>query len=85
MAAGWKPVIFLLLLLFFCQLTKSKDGKSKGKKGKQVVCPSQLSPEDLAQVPANSTSNILNRLMVSYDPRIRPNFQGNDRNYTGKL
>lgn len=37
----------------------------------------QLSPEDLAQVPANSTSNILNRLMVSYDPRIRPNFQGN--------
>uniref|UniRef100_A0A3Q4H177 Glycine receptor, beta a n=1 Tax=Neolamprologus brichardi TaxID=32507 RepID=A0A3Q4H177_NEOBR len=36
----------------------------------------QLSPEDLAQVPANSTSNILNRLMVSYDPRIRPNFQG---------
>ncbi|KAF0037943.1 hypothetical protein F2P81_010817 [Scophthalmus maximus] len=37
---------------------------------------SQLSPEDLAQVPANSTSNILNRLMVSYDPRIRPNFQG---------
>lgn len=37
---------------------------------------SQLSPEDLAQVPVNSTSNILNRLMVSYDPRIRPNFQG---------
>uniref|UniRef100_A0A673B4P2 Glycine receptor subunit beta n=1 Tax=Sphaeramia orbicularis TaxID=375764 RepID=A0A673B4P2_9TELE len=36
----------------------------------------QLSPEDLAQVPENSTSNILNRLMVSYDPRIRPNFQG---------
>lgn len=42
----------------------------------------QLSPEDLAQVPANSTSNILNRLMVSYDPRIRPNFQGNVPVYT---
>uniref|UniRef100_A0A3B3ZDL5 Glycine receptor, beta a n=1 Tax=Periophthalmus magnuspinnatus TaxID=409849 RepID=A0A3B3ZDL5_9GOBI len=36
----------------------------------------QLSPEDMAHVPANSTSNILNRLMVTYDPRIRPNFQG---------
>ncbi|GAA6234730.1 glycine receptor subunit beta-like [Lates japonicus] len=78
MAAGLKPVILLLLLLCCWQLTTTKDGKStkKGKKGKQVVCPSQLSPEDLAQVPANSTSNILNRLMVSYDPRIRPNFQG---------
>lgn len=42
----------------------------------------QLSPEDLAQVPANSTSNILNRLMVSYDPRIRPNFQGKVPVYT---
>ncbi|KPP71813.1 gylcine receptor, beta a precursor-like, partial [Scleropages formosus] len=37
---------------------------------------SQLSAEDLARVPANSTSNILNRLLVPYDPRIRPNFQG---------
>lgn len=36
----------------------------------------QLSSEDLARVPANSTSNILNRLLVSYDPRIRPNFKG---------
>uniref|UniRef100_A0A8C4S0Q0 Glycine receptor subunit beta n=1 Tax=Erpetoichthys calabaricus TaxID=27687 RepID=A0A8C4S0Q0_ERPCA len=36
----------------------------------------QLSVEDLARVPANSTSNILNRLLVSYDPRIRPNFKG---------
>uniref|UniRef100_A0A3Q3QUF9 Neurotransmitter-gated ion-channel ligand-binding domain-containing protein n=1 Tax=Monopterus albus TaxID=43700 RepID=A0A3Q3QUF9_MONAL len=80
MAAGWRLVILLLLLLLLCcwQLTTAKEGKSakKGKKGKKVVCPSQLSPEDLAQVPANSTSNILNRLMVSYDPRIRPNFQG---------
>nr|XP_046255404.1 glycine receptor subunit beta-like [Scatophagus argus]XP_046255413.1 glycine receptor subunit beta-like [Scatophagus argus] len=79
MTPGLKPMILLLLLLLSCwQLTTSKEGKStkKGKKGKQVVCPSQLSPEDLAQVPANSTSNILNRLMVSYDPRIRPNFQG---------
>lgn len=46
-----------------------------------VLDASQLSPEDLAQVPANSTSNILNRLMVSYDPRIRPNFQGNTTNH----
>lgn len=37
---------------------------------------SQQSAEDLARVPANSTSNILNRLLVSYDPRIRPNFKG---------
>lgn len=36
----------------------------------------QLSSEDLARVPANSTSNILNRLLVTYDPRIRPNFKG---------
>uniref|UniRef100_A0A3Q0SX34 Glycine receptor, beta a n=1 Tax=Amphilophus citrinellus TaxID=61819 RepID=A0A3Q0SX34_AMPCI len=78
MTVGLRPMILLLLLLCCWQLTTTKEGKStkKGKKGKQVVCPSQLSPEDLAQVPANSTSNILNRLMVSYDPRIRPNFQG---------
>nr|8DN2_E Chain E, Glycine receptor subunit beta,Green fluorescent protein,Glycine receptor beta [synthetic construct]8DN3_E Chain E, Glycine receptor subunit beta,Green fluorescent protein,Glycine receptor beta [synthetic construct]8DN5_E Chain E, Glycine receptor subunit beta,Green fluorescent protein,Glycine receptor beta [synthetic construct] len=49
--------------------------KGKGKK-KQYLCPSQQSAEDLARVPANSTSNILNRLLVSYDPRIRPNFKG---------
>uniref|UniRef100_A0AAQ4S4I3 Glycine receptor subunit beta n=1 Tax=Gasterosteus aculeatus aculeatus TaxID=481459 RepID=A0AAQ4S4I3_GASAC len=36
----------------------------------------QLSPEDLARVPENSTSNILNRLLITYDPRIRPNFKG---------
>nr|XP_019939355.1 PREDICTED: glycine receptor subunit beta-like [Paralichthys olivaceus] len=78
MAARLRLVIFMLLMMCCWQLITSKEGKStkKGKKGKQVVCPSQLSPEDLAQVPANSTSNILNRLMVSYDPRIRPNFQG---------
>lgn len=40
------------------------------------LSPSQQSAEDLARVPANSTSNILNRLLVSYDPRIRPNFKG---------
>ncbi|NWS41331.1 GLRB protein, partial [Probosciger aterrimus] len=39
-------------------------------------CYSQQSAEDLARVPANSTSNILNRLLLSYDPRIRPNFKG---------
>ncbi|XP_037327674.2 glycine receptor subunit beta-like [Pungitius pungitius] len=76
MAAGFRPMIVLLLLLSCWKETNGKEGKSKGKKGKQVVCPSQLSPEDLAQVPPNSTSNILNRLMVSYDARIRPNFQG---------
>ena len=36
----------------------------------------QQSAEDLARVPANSTSYILNRVLVSYDPRIRPNFKG---------
>ncbi|XP_045901948.1 glycine receptor subunit beta-like [Micropterus dolomieu] len=76
MAAGLRRVILFLLLLCCWQLTTAKESTKKGKKGKQVVCPSQLSPEDMAQVPANSTSNILNRLMVSYDPRIRPNFQG---------
>uniref|UniRef100_A0A8C9NCA2 Glycine receptor beta n=1 Tax=Serinus canaria TaxID=9135 RepID=A0A8C9NCA2_SERCA len=43
------------------------------------ICPCypvQQSAEDLARVPANSTSNILNRLLLSYDPRIRPNFKG---------
>uniref|UniRef100_A0A6Q2X6R6 Glycine receptor subunit beta n=1 Tax=Esox lucius TaxID=8010 RepID=A0A6Q2X6R6_ESOLU len=40
------------------------------------LCYRQLSAEEIAQVPANSTSNILNRLMVTYDPRIRPNFKG---------
>uniref|UniRef100_A0A8C8JLY9 Glycine receptor beta n=1 Tax=Oncorhynchus tshawytscha TaxID=74940 RepID=A0A8C8JLY9_ONCTS len=36
----------------------------------------QLTPEDLARVPENTTSNILNRLLIIYDPRIRPNFKG---------
>uniref|UniRef100_A0A8C7M431 Glycine receptor beta n=1 Tax=Oncorhynchus kisutch TaxID=8019 RepID=A0A8C7M431_ONCKI len=31
----------------------------------------QLTPEDLARVPENTTSNILNRLLIIYDPRIR--------------
>lgn len=42
---------------------------------------SQQSAEDLARVPANSTSNILNRLLLSYDPRIRPNFKGLSDNF----
>ncbi|KAI4876048.1 hypothetical protein NFI96_009244 [Prochilodus magdalenae] len=74
----------LRLLLLLCVLclwmeggsAKEKSAKKGKKKGKQVYCPSQLSSEDLARVPANSTSNILNRLLVSYDPRIRPNFKG---------
>uniref|UniRef100_A0A8K9UPI8 Glycine receptor beta n=1 Tax=Oncorhynchus mykiss TaxID=8022 RepID=A0A8K9UPI8_ONCMY len=37
----------------------------------------QLTPEDLARVPDNTTSNILNRLLIIYDPRIRPNFKVN--------
>ncbi|XP_006629541.2 glycine receptor, beta b isoform X2 [Lepisosteus oculatus] len=56
--------------------TKEKSSKKGKGKRKQHLCPSQLSSEDLARVPANSTSNILNRLLVSYDPRIRPNFKG---------
>ena len=63
-------------LLFEDACAKEKSSKKgKGKK-KQYLCPSQQSPEDLARVPPNSTSNILNRLLVSYDPRIRPNFKG---------
>ncbi|KAL6467155.1 hypothetical protein MHYP_G00249590 [Metynnis hypsauchen] len=71
--------LFLLLLLvqFSAEGTAKEGGKpKKGKKGKQVICPSQLSAEDLDRVPANSTSNILNRLLVTYDSRIRPNFKG---------
>ncbi|MEQ2263278.1 hypothetical protein XENORESO_005531, partial [Xenotaenia resolanae] len=73
-----KFAIFLLVLSFCLEGGSAKDkGTKKGKKkGKQVYCPSQLSSEDLARVPANSTSNILNRLLISYDPRIRPNFKG---------
>lgn len=40
MAAGFRPMIFLLLLLCCWKETIGKEGKSKGKKGKQVVCPS---------------------------------------------
>ncbi|XP_062864332.1 glycine receptor, beta a [Trichomycterus rosablanca] len=69
--------LLLMLLLFSAEATAKDGGKpKKGKKGKQVICPSQLSAEDLDRVPANSTSNILNRLLVTYDSRIRPNFQG---------
>nr|XP_055034641.1 glycine receptor, beta b isoform X2 [Misgurnus anguillicaudatus] len=74
-----QKVIFLLLIICLWMeggFTKEKSTKKGKKKGKQVYCPSQLSSEDLARVPANSTSNILNRLLVTYDPRIRPNFKG---------
>lgn len=68
--------ILLLILLVSIEEGTAKD-KGKGKKGKkQVFCPSQMSTEDLARVPANTTSNILNRLLITYDPRIRPNFKG---------
>ncbi|KAL4641791.1 glycine receptor subunit beta [Arapaima gigas] len=69
-------VLLLFSLLILDGSAKEKSAKKGKKKGKQVYCPSQLSSEDLARVPANSTSNILNRLLVSYDPRIRPNFKG---------
>uniref|UniRef100_A0A3Q3W106 Uncharacterized protein n=1 Tax=Mola mola TaxID=94237 RepID=A0A3Q3W106_MOLML len=72
-----KLTVFLLVLALCLEGASAKEkGAKKGKKGKQVYCPSQLSSEDLARVPANSTSNILNRLLISYDPRIRPNFKG---------
>ncbi|KAM5191749.1 glycine receptor subunit beta isoform 1-T1 [Mantella aurantiaca] len=68
---------FLLLSLWLDEVHSKEKSSKKGKgKKKQYLCPSQLSAEDLARVPANSTSNILNRLLVSYDPRIRPNFKG---------
>ncbi|XP_051505593.1 glycine receptor subunit beta-like isoform X2 [Myxocyprinus asiaticus] len=72
-------VLFVLLIICLWMeggFTKEKSAKKGKKKGKQVYCPSQLSSEDLARVPANSTSNILNRLLITYDPRIRPNFKG---------
>ncbi|XP_006002773.1 glycine receptor, beta b [Latimeria chalumnae] len=74
-----KEVAFLLLIFTLwineglCKDKSSKKGKAKKK---QYLCPSQQSAADLARVPANSTSNILNRLLLTYDPRIRPNFKG---------
>uniref|UniRef100_UPI00398E8BDB glycine receptor, beta b n=1 Tax=Pristiophorus japonicus TaxID=55135 RepID=UPI00398E8BDB len=68
-----------LLLVIFCfsiEQGSSSDKFSKKSKKKQYPCPSEQSAEELGRVPANSTSNILNRLLVSYDPRIRPNFKG---------
>ncbi|KAI1883674.1 hypothetical protein AGOR_G00233990 [Albula goreensis] len=60
--------LFLIFSLWITEgFTKEKSAKKGKKKGKQVYCPSQLSSEDLARVPANSTSNILNRLLISYD------------------
>ncbi|XP_020849769.1 glycine receptor subunit beta isoform X2 [Phascolarctos cinereus] len=71
-------ILFLILFSFWVEESYSKEKSSKKGKGKkkQYLCPSEQSAEDLARVPANSTSNILNRLLVSYDPRIRPNFKG---------
>ncbi|XP_029297869.1 glycine receptor, beta b isoform X2 [Cottoperca gobio] len=73
-----KLAIFLLVLSLCLEGGSAKEkGTRKGKKkGKQVFCPSELSSEDLARVPENTTSNILNRLLLTYDPRIRPNFKG---------
>ncbi|TNN29620.1 Glycine receptor subunit beta [Liparis tanakae] len=73
-----KLAVFLLVLSLCLEggWAKEKGSKKGKKKGKQVFCPSQLSSEDLARVPENSTSNILNRLLLTYDPRIRPNFKG---------
>uniref|UniRef100_A0A3P8RM97 Glycine receptor, beta b n=1 Tax=Amphiprion percula TaxID=161767 RepID=A0A3P8RM97_AMPPE len=76
---GMRKLAIFLLVLSLCVeggSAKEKGTKKGKKKGKQVYCPSQLSSEDLARVPANSTSNILNRLLITYDPRIRPNFKG---------
>ncbi|XP_038203739.1 glycine receptor subunit beta isoform X1 [Arvicola amphibius] len=71
-------ISFFIFLSLWVEEACSKEKSSKKGKGKkkQYLCPSQQSPEDLARVPPNSTSNILNRLLVSYDPRIRPNFKG---------
>ncbi|XP_072110798.1 glycine receptor, beta b [Mobula birostris] len=70
---------FLLFLIFCVGIERSLSGEATTKKGKgkkkQYPCPSEQSAEDLARTPANSTSNILSRLLVSYDPRIRPNFK----------
>ncbi|XP_035307475.1 glycine receptor subunit beta isoform X2 [Cricetulus griseus] len=71
-------ISFFIFMSLWVEEACSKEKSSKKGKGKkkQYLCPSQQSPEDLARVPPNSTSNILNRLLVSYDPRIRPNFKG---------
>ncbi|KAL3061008.1 glycine receptor, beta b [Trematomus bernacchii] len=76
---GIKELAIFLLVLSLCLeggYAKEKRTKKGKKKGKQVFCPSELSADDLARVPENTTSNILNRLLLTYDPRIRPNFKG---------
>ncbi|KAA8588639.1 hypothetical protein FQN60_009984 [Etheostoma spectabile] len=53
-----KKLAILLLVLALCVeggSAKEKGTKKGKKKGKQVYCPSQLSSEDLARVPENST------------------------------
>ncbi|KAM4706424.1 glycine receptor subunit beta isoform 1-T1 [Discoglossus pictus] len=70
-------LLFLLISLWMDEVHAKEKSSKKGKgKKKQYLCPAQQSAEDLERVPANSTSNILNRLLVKYDPRIRPNFKG---------
>ncbi|KAK6493320.1 glycine receptor subunit beta-like isoform X1 [Huso huso] len=73
-----KLAFLLLVLSLWIDDGSAKEKSSKKGKGKrkQHLCPSELSSEALARVPANSTSNILNRLLLTYDPRIRPNFKG---------
>nr|XP_032800623.1 glycine receptor subunit beta-like [Petromyzon marinus] len=58
------------------------DDKPRRRKGKKAAkkslahCPFQASPKELAKFASgNSTSNILNRILSRYDPRIRPNFK----------
>ncbi|KAK3532252.1 hypothetical protein QTP86_011841 [Hemibagrus guttatus] len=66
---------YLNLMLLLCAMFSAEEKAGRLHETKQEAV-SQLSAEDLDRVPANSTSNILNRLLVTYDSRIRPNFKG---------
>ncbi|CAM9199841.1 unnamed protein product, partial [Lampetra fluviatilis] len=61
------------------EVTDDKPRRRKGKKAAKkslAHCPFQASPKELAKFASgNSTSNILNRILSRYDPRIRPNFK----------
>ncbi|XP_042192767.1 glycine receptor, beta b isoform X2 [Callorhinchus milii] len=71
-----KASFLFVIFCFWIEEGSSKDSKKAKAKKKQYLCPSQQSAEDRALIPANSTSNLINRLLISYDPRIRPNFKG---------
>uniref|UniRef100_A0A8C4QX21 Glycine receptor subunit beta n=2 Tax=Eptatretus burgeri TaxID=7764 RepID=A0A8C4QX21_EPTBU len=74
-------IFCVLLICKLCGQTHSKvkamkKSRGKGKSKGLEHCPFNIAAEELSRSKANSTSNIINRLLQNYDPRIRPNFKG---------